>query len=203
MDKIDLRKQWKPFYTAKSKPAIIDVPEIPLLMIDGRGDPNSSEEFKAAIGALYGLSYTLKFTEKQSTGRDWTVMGLEGLWWADDMRVFAAGDRDAWKWTLMIAQPPIATQAMVDAAAEALRKKGKGAGLDLARLERLTEGLSVQVMHVGPYDAEEPTVQAMHEFARAEGYRLRGKHHEIYMSDARRVPPERLKTILRQPVERA
>ena len=202
MDKIDLRKERPDLWKASAKaPTMVDVPAMHFLMVDGEGDPNTSAAFQQAIEALYGLSYTLKFASKMGRGIDWKVMGIEGLWWADDPEAFRAGRKDEWRWTLLIAQPDIVTAEAVEAARETLRQKKNPAALDRVRLERFHEGLSAQMLHVGPYSEEGPTIERLHAFIRDEGYDLAGKHHEIYLSDPRRVAPEKLKTILRYPVE--
>jgi hypothetical protein len=202
MKKLDLKEQWKQFYHAK--PGIIvavDVPPLTYLMVDGEGDPNTSKAFQEAVEALYSLSYTLKFTLKKSPRTiDYGVMPLEGLWWADDPRVFYETKKSAWKWTAMIVQPEFITRAQVDAAFAEVRKKKNPDALDRVRFETLTEGPSAQVLYVGPFSDEGPAIQRMHDFIRAAGKQLRGKHHEIYLSDPRRTAPEKLKTILRQPM---
>lgn len=202
MDKIDLRKERPDLWKASAKaPTMVDVPAMHFLMVDGEGDPNTSAAFQQAIEALYGLSYTLKFASKMGRGIDWKVMGIEGLWWADDPEAFRAGRKDEWRWTLLIAQPDVVTAEAVEAARETLRQKKNPAALDRVRLERFDEGLSAQMLHVGPYSEEGPTIERLHAFIRDQGYDLAGKHHEIYLSDPRRVAPEKLKTILRYPVE--
>jgi hypothetical protein len=180
----------------------VEVPEMAFLMVDGSDDPNTSEEYADAVEALYAVSYTVKFSVKKGPdGIDFKVMPLEGLWWSDDMTDFLEGRREAWKWTMMIAQPEVATPARVeDAIAEAGRKKDLPA-LGRFRFDRFHEGLCAQTMHVGPYSAERPTIEALHGFIADEGYERRGKHHEIYLGDPRRTAPERLRTIIRQPVE--
>ena len=183
----------------------MEVPPLTYLMVDGQGDPNTSKEFGEAVEALYSLSYTLKFSLKKSPcAIDYGVMPLEGLWWADDPRDFGwAGhqaNKSKWKWTAMIVQPEFIAQAQVDAAMEEVRKKKNPAALDRVRFETLAEGPSAQVLYVGPFADEGPTIQRMHEFIHASGKELRGKHHEIYLSDPRRTAPEKLKTILRQPM---
>jgi hypothetical protein len=203
MEKLDLKKQWKPLYGGKAGTVVsVDVPPLTYLMVDGEGDPNTSQSYKDAIEALYALSYTLKFTLKKSPRAiDYGVMPLEGLWWADDSRAFyEAGNKSSWKWTAMIVQPEFITQEQVDAAFDQVRKKKNPAALDQVRFERLREGASAQVLHVGPFSAEGPIIQQMHDFIHAAGKQLRGKHHEIYLSDPRRTAPEKLKTILRQPM---
>ena len=201
MDKIDLRKQLKALYKATASPALVEVPPLSCLMIDGRGDPNSSPQFRQALEALYGLSYTMKFASKKAGGPDWTVMGLEGLWWTGEGGNFRFDRKDLWRWTLLIVQPEVVTAKMLAQTAKELSAKKDNPAIAQVRLEKFHEGLCAQVLHVGPYSAEEPTIAALHQFITDQGCKLHGKHHEIYMSDARRVPPERLKTILRHPID--
>lgn len=206
MEKIDLKKQWKQLYAGKLGAIVaVDVPPLTYLMVDGEGDPNTAQSYSEAIEALFSLSYTLKFALKKSPRAiDYGVMPLEGLWWADDMRDFGWEDHQAnkskWKWTMMILQPEFIAQAQVDAAREEVRKKKSPAALDKVRFETITEGPSAQVLYNGPFSDEGPTIQRMHDFIHAAGKELRGKHHEIYLSDPRRTAPEKLKTILRQPM---
>src|SRR3712207_179013 len=151
-------------------------------MIDGAGDPNTAPAYAEAVTALYAVAYPLRFAlRRRPDGVDATVMPLEGLWWAPDMSAFATGDRSAWHWTMLVLQPDQVTGADVDAAvAEATRKKGLP-GLDRVRLERYAEGRAAQVLHVGPYAAEGPTIARLHGFIAASGGRLTGTHHEIYL----------------------
>ena len=203
MKTIDLKKLLKPYYTASAtKPAIVDVPPMNALMIDGKGDPNGPA-FQQAVGALYGIAYTLKFTFKKEKGVDYPVMALEGLWWADDPAFFVSNRRDEWKWTAFIVLPDIVAPKDVAAAIVAAREKGKLPPGSEVRFETFAEGRAAQIMHVGPYAAEGPTIERLHRFIEEQGYRLTGKHHEIYMGDPRRSAPEKLKTILRQPVAKA
>lgn len=202
MSKLDLRKELKRYYTAKRRPEILDVPPGSFIAIAGRGAPGG-EGYSAALQALYGLSYTLKFKCK-AQGRDFTVMGLESLWWWDDsgaVDMESAPPRDNWNWKSMIRQPDFVTPGMVDEIRGEVREK-RGPTVDDAVLETFHGGLSAQIMHVGPYSEEGPTIRRLHEFIDASGYRLRGHHHEIYLSDPRKSKPENLKTIIRQPVER-
>lgn len=203
MRTIDLKKTLKPFYAASAtKPAIIDVPPMNALMVDGAGDPNSPA-FQEAIGSLYSVAYTLKFSFKKDKAIDYPVMALEGLWCADDPAVFMSDKRDEWKWTLFILLPDVVTKKDVAAAVAAVKKKAKFPRFPEVRFERFTEGRSAQIMHVGPYAAERPTIERLHRFVEAEGYRLRGRHHEIYLGDPRRAAPEKLRTIIRHPIEPA
>jgi hypothetical protein len=203
MKTIDLKKSLKPFYTASaSKPAIIDVPPMNALMVDGAGDPNSPA-FQEAVGSLYSVAYTLKFAFKKGKAIDYPVMALEGLWRADDPAAFTSGKRADWKWTILIVLPDVVTKKDVAEAVAAVKKKAKFPRFPEVRFEKFAEGKAAQVMHIGPYAAEGPTIERLHEFIAEQGYRLRGPHHEIYFGDPRRSAPEKLKTILRQPVEPA
>jgi hypothetical protein len=202
MDKLDLKKQWKHLYQPLAGAVVaVDVPPLTYLMVDGEGDPNTSQAFQEAVEALYSLSYTLKFTLKKSPRAiDYGVMPLEGLWWADDPRVFHTADKSTWKWTAMILQPEFIAQAEVDAAFAEVRKKKNPAALDRVRFETLTEGESAQILYVGSFVDEGPVIQRMHDFIHTAGKQLSSKHHEIYLNDPRRTAPEKLKTILRQPM---
>ena len=204
-EKLDLKKELKHLYRPSAKKAeTVDVPMMSFLMIDGEGNPNTSPDYQAAVEALYGTAYTLKFACKKQLGRDFTVMPLQGLWWGISMHggVLSEADKDQFEWTMMIMQPDFVTDEMVTAAVEEVeRKKGLPALANL-RFEPFAEGLAVQILHVGPYDAEGPTIERLHSYAESQGYRLSGKHHEIYLSDPRRAAPEKLKTIIRHPVEK-
>ncbi len=201
MTKIDLKTELKHLYTAPRRDAVlVDVPEMSFLMLDGEGDPNTSKEFEDAVGALYTVSYALKFMVKKEHAIDYVVMPLEGLWWTDDMSGFSLEDKNLWKWTLMIMQPEHVTKSLFDCALRRVEKKKSLPGLPKARFERFHEGLSAQIMHIGPYSDEAPTVQMLHSFIEQKGYRLRGRHHEIYLSNPRRSAPEKMKTLIRQPV---
>jgi hypothetical protein len=203
MRKIDFKKELKPYYSSsKNAFNVVDVPPMQFLMIDGSGDPNTARSYQEAVEALYAVAYKLKFASKNELERDYVVPPLEGLWWAEDMAAFTDQlDKNAWFWTMMIMQPDWITQEMFKTAT-ALVQQGKGlTGLEKIRLESYHEGLSVQILHLGSYDDEGPTLKKLHyEFIPENGYRMRGKHHEIYLSDPRRVEPAKLKTILRQPV---
>ncbi len=199
LDKIDFKKELKHLY-APRKTEIIDVPEMSYLMIDGSGDPGISQEYRDAIEALYPVSYALKFMIKKGPGIDYGVLPLEGLWWADDPRVFHSRDKSTWKWTAMILQPDFIGRKEVDTAFEEVRRKKNPAALDRVRLETLTEGPSAQILYVGPFADEGPTIQRIHDLIHAAAKELRGKHHEIYLNNLRRTAPEKLKTIIRQPM---
>jgi len=202
MEKLDLRRQLKHLYQPPAKePVLVDVPAMSFLMVDGTGDPDTASEFQQAIEVLYGVAYTLKFTLKMGPQQiDYPVMALEGLWWSAGAQQFDMEDRAAWRWTLMIMQPDLITEEMVaDSAAQVKRKKDPPA-LSKLRFEEFHEGLSAQVMHIGPYSGERPAMEKLHVFIREGGREPRGKHHEIYLSDPRRAKPERMKTVIRQPV---
>jgi hypothetical protein len=204
MNKIDLEKEFKQLYGAKAgAPAVVDVPAFDFLMIDGRGDPNRAPEFESAVQALYATAYALKFKIKKGpTALDYAVMPLEGLWWADDMRDFTQGRKDRWLWTMMVMQPAVVTRALLDEVLPEVQRKKPELALRQLRMERYAEGLSAQVLHIGAYDAEQPTIARLHAFIEANGCRPYGKHHEIYLGDPRKTAPEKLKTILRQPIAR-
>ena len=203
MGKVNLKKELKHLYNPSAKEiSVVDVPSMNFLMIDGAGDPNVSPEYQQAMEALFSLSYALKFRIKKGIGTDYVVMPLEGLWWTDDLSQFSMTNKAIWKWTAMIMQPEYVTRELFEEAlAEVRRKKGLPA-LDRIRFETFHEGLSAQIMHIGPYAAEEPTIARLHGFIRDNGYELNGKHHEIYLSDPRRTAPEKLKTVLRQPIRK-
>ncbi|HNE28071.1 MAG: GyrI-like domain-containing protein [Saprospiraceae bacterium] len=207
MEKLDLKKQLAPLYNQPAgRISIVEAPAAQFLMIDGEGNPNTAQTFAKAVEALFGLSYNLKFMVKKGpAAADYSVMPLEGLWWTDDMLRFSMDDKDSWKWTLMIRQPDFITADMVREARAQLDKK-KGAelpALGLIRFESMAEGTCAQILHIGPYSAEPPTIQKLHAFIRENGYELHGKHREIYLSDARRAAPEKMKTIIRQPIRKA
>jgi hypothetical protein len=199
--KVDLRRELRELYSAARSPALVDVPELPYLMIDGHGDPNTAPVYAEAVAALYSVAYGVRFALRDGAAAvDATVMPLEGLWWTADMAAFTTEDKSAWDWTLMIVLPEQATE---DVVAAARRRAADRKGLDAVcrvRLERWTEGPAAQVLHVGPYSDEAPTVAALHAFIAQQGCALSGKHHEIYLGDPRRAAPEKLRTIVRQPV---
>lgn len=192
------------YKVARKEPALVQVPEIAYIMIDGHGDPNTSQEYHQAIEALYALSYGLKFALKKEHGLDYRVGPLEGLWWAQDMTAFTVDRKSDWSWTMMIAQPDAVTPAHFDEMSEQVARKKDLPALTTARLEPYKEGLCAQILHVGPFSEEGPTIAALHEFIRAQGYSFDTpacKHHEIYLSDVRRAAPEHWKTVIRQPVD--
>ena len=198
----DFKKEIDAYTARRGEFSVVTVPALQFLMVDGHGDPNASAAYQDALSSLYPVTYRLKFLSKTELGRDYTVMPLEGLWWSDDMAAFTdRRDKSRWDWTLLSLVPDWITAEHVGTARAAVARKGGAPVLDAIRLEPFDEGLAVQTLHVGPYDAEAPVLDAMHhEFVPAQGLRMTGTHHEIYLSDARRTAPERLRTILRQPV---
>lgn len=199
-EKVDL-KRLDAYRAKQGELRIVDVPELQYLMLDGRGDPNGAA-FAEALEALYPLAYALKLASKRELGRDYAVMPLEGQWWADDMESFTvARDKASWQWTLLMLVPDWIDRAAFEAAVTAVAAKRAPARLADIRLEPLAEGRCVQTLHVGAFDDEGPVLERMHhEFIPAHGLRMTGRHHEIYLSDARRVEPAKRRTILRQPV---
>jgi len=203
MTKVDFKKELRQLYKPSPKDVVVvDVPEMNLLMIDGVGDPNTAQEYKDAIEALYSVSYALKFVVKKGESAiDYAVMPLEGLWWVDDMPQFSMENKDALKWTAMIMQPEYVTEGLVNEALRQVEKKKNPPALSKIRFESFHEGLSAQIMHIGPYSAEGPTIERLHNFIKENGYELRGRHHEIYLSDPRRSAPEKMRTVIRQPMQ--
>lgn len=201
MKKIDLKKDLKYLYNPTSRAVTwVEVPPMNFLMVDGAGDPNTSKEFADAIQALFSVSYHLKFSIKKGPEQiDYAVMPLEALWWADDPQAFFSGDKKAWKWTAMIMQPEFIDAEQVNQAKEAVATKKNLPGLNLLRFERFEEGKAAQTLHIGPFSEEGPTIEKVHAFIKAGGYDLKGRHHEIYLSDIRRAAPEKWKTVVRQP----
>ena len=164
MGKIDYKKELKRLYSPSAKKVeIVEVPQMNFLMVDGEGDPNTAQSFSDAIEALYPVSYTLKFmVKKGEIGIDYGVLPLEAIWWSDDMSAFTTGNKDAWKWTLMIMQPDFITQKMVKEAMEQVKKKKSPASLPLVRFETFKEGKAAQIMHIGPFSEEGPTIEKVH-----------------------------------------
>ncbi|MDO8335771.1 MAG: GyrI-like domain-containing protein [Candidatus Saccharibacteria bacterium] len=203
MSKTDYKKELKEFYAAKvGKSVVVQVPKMNYIMIDGKGDPNTSQEYADAIEALYPVAYTIKFTSKNLHSKDFGVMPLEGLWWTENMADFSTDDKSNWLWTAMIMQPDVVTKELFDQAVEQVRQKKSPKALDKLRFEAYEEGRAAQVMYVGPYSDEGPTIQSLHQFIHEQGGKLQGTnkhHHEIYLGNPRRTAPEKLKTIIRQP----
>jgi hypothetical protein len=199
---VDVKREI-PSYRAKAGVFdVIDVPPLHYLMIDGAGDPNTSSEYAAALASLYPLAYALKFFSKRQLERDYTVPPLEALWWADDMAAFTtARNKTQWRWTLLNLVPDWLTAEHVEEARSGVAAKGGAPRLPEVRAESLQEGRCAQTLHIGAYDDEAPVLARMHEeIIPGLGLVPTGRHHEIYLSDPRRTAPERLRTILRQPV---
>ena len=202
MDKLDLKKVRKELFTAPLDRFVpVDVPRASYLMVDGHGDPNTAPAYKHAVESLYATAYTIKFACK-ADGQDFVVMPLEGLWSARDPESFTARRKGEWDWTMMIMVPDYVDETRCQSAKSMAQTK-LGALSESLRLESLEEGLSLQALHVGSYDDEGPLLARLHgEVMPDGGYDFAGRHHEIYLGDPRKVPPEKLKTILRQPVRR-
>ncbi len=186
-------------YGAADEPTLVEVPPLRCLMVDGEGDPNGPG-YADAVGTLYAVSYRLRALAKEAGLTPWRVMPLEALWWAHDLAAFRDEDRAAWQWTALIVQPGVVNDAAVASAVTVARQKGKAPSADALRFALLDEGQAMQVMHRGPYSAEAPTIDALHMAIGERGLTLRGAHHEVYLSDPRRVAPEKMRTIIRQPV---
>lgn len=204
---LDLRKDLKAYYAPSAKKVeLIEVPAFQFVMLDGAiepgMEPGTSPAFQEAFQALYGISFTLKFESKKRKidPIDYPVMAMEGLWWVKGGE-FDPARKDDWSYTLMMLQPDHITPEMFQKAQEQLYKKHPTPSVSKLRLERFCEGLSMQIMHVGPYAAEPATIEKMKAFAQEKGLRRRGHHHEIYLGDPRKAAPDKLKTVLRQPVE--
>lgn len=205
MQKRDYKKELKHLYKPSAKKVVlVDVPKMNFLMIDGQGDPNTSQAFQDAVAALYPLAYTLKFmVKKGETGVDYGVLPLEGLWWSDDMAAFSVDKKEDWQWTLMIMQPEYINEDMVATAREEVERKKNPPALPLVRFASFREGRAAQTLHVGPFSEEGPTVEKVHRFIEEIGVQRIGRHHEIYLSDIRRAAPENWKTVIRQPCSEA
>jgi hypothetical protein len=204
--KVDLRRELDSYAARVGAFRELELPARRYLMIDGHGDPNTSPDFDAALRALYPLAYAVKFASRAELGRDYVVPPLEGLWWADDMDSFTtARDKSRWDWTLLLLIPDWVGPELVAASVESVRRKANAPErLDEVRDEVLEEGRCVQTLHVGPFDDEAALLDRMHhEVIPGLGLALTGTHHEIYLSDRRRVAPDRMRTILRQPVRAA
>ena len=186
------------FSPGASHPEIVDVPEFDFLMVDGSGNPNTSPEFQHAIQALFSLSYGIHFALKKK-GIESRLRPLEALWWIEGGD-FLDAKPSQWRWTAMMMQPDELTSRLFEEVRSETLKKKPSPSLAKVRLAKFTEGLSAQVMHVGPYSAEKPTIERLRAFIAEQGHKPRGKHHEIYLGDPRRAAPEKLKTAIRQPV---
>lgn len=201
-EKIDFKKTLDGYRAPEGRFEVVTIPEMQYLVIDGHGDPNTSPAYADALAALYPVAYKIKFASKRELGRDYVVPPLEGLWWAEDMEAFTSSrDKSRWEWTMMLMLPDWIDRGMVDAALTQVGAKNAPARLDDVRLRRISESTCVQTLHVGSFDEEAPVLHRMHhEFIPAQGLRLTGRHHEIYLSDVRKTAPEKWRTILRQPV---
>ena len=192
-------------YRARPTPELVEVPPLRYLCLDGHGDPNSSPAYADAIQALYAVSYAAKFAIRKAGGVDFKVSALEGFWSAEDMSVFLSGDKSAWDWTMVIRQPDSVTDALLARLVEEVAVKKALPAVHELRLRTITEGTAAQVLHVGPYAAEGPTIQRLHDFIHEQGLVFSGdveRHHEIYLGDPRRAAPEKLRTIIRQACRR-
>lgn len=203
MEKMDLKKTFKHLYQPSAKEIVrVDVPAMNFFMVDGMGDPNTSKPFAEAVEVLFSLSYTLKFMIKKGPSAiDYGVLPLEALWWADDMSAFRDGDKARWKWTSMIMQPDFVTEEMVGLAVAGVKRKKNLPALSSVRFESFREGVCAQIMHIGPFSEEGPTIERVHQFIENCGSKPIGKHHEIYLSDIRKADPAKWKTVIRQPLQ--
>ncbi|GAB3651232.1 GyrI-like domain-containing protein [Glycomyces tarimensis] len=201
----DVKRERKALYAPKnSEWSLLEVPRQHFIAIDGRGDPNTAEAYARAVEALYAVAYTAKFASKRGEGGDFVVAPLEGLWWSDDYEAFTARAKQRWQWTMMISQPEWVDAGAVEEAKETAFAKKRLGAIEQIRYETLHEGRCAQVLHIGPYDDEAPALAELHErYLPSLGLRPRGLHHEIYLGDPRKSAPERLRTVLRQPVEPA
>lgn len=199
--KIDFKKELKHLYKPSLKEVcLVNVPTMNFIMVDGKGDPNTSQEYREAVEALFGVSYTLKFMiKKGELGIDYGVLPLESLWWIDDMTKFSVDNKEDWQWRAMIMQPEYVTQTLFDRATQEVKRKKNLPALSKLRFESFAEGKAAQIMHLGPFSEEGPTIEKVHNFIMTQGYQLSGKHHEIYLSDIRKAAPEKWKTVVRQP----
>ena len=202
MNKTDYKRELKHLYGGKvGQQTVVEVPLMTFLVIDGQGDPNTSQEYVDAIQTLYPVAYAIKFICKKEHEQDFSVMPLEGLWWTEDMREFSTEDKSNWLWTAMIMQPGIVTKGIFEQAVKQVSEKKNPASIGKIRFEQYDEGRAAQVMYVGPYADEGPTIESLHAFISEQGGTLAGAkhHHEIYLGDPRRTDPSKLKTIIRQP----
>ncbi len=198
--KTDFKKDLKHLYNPSAKTVSeVVVPAINFLMIDGQGSPGECQAYTDAIQTIFPVAYALKFAIRKSAGFDFGVLPLEGLWWADDMNDFVNGNRDNWLWTIMIMQPDVVTKELFIQTLAEVKTKKKLAAVDRIRFESYSEVRSAQLMHLGPFAAEGPNIARIHQFIQDQGGKPSGKHHEIYLSDIRKVAPEKMKTVLRQP----
>ncbi|MGQ4876913.1 MAG: GyrI-like domain-containing protein [Promethearchaeia archaeon] len=206
--KFDYKKEFPDLYSPSSKePMIVDVPPMKFWMIDGKGDPNNSKSFQEAIKIVYSASYTLKMkiVKKENPSKDYVVPPLEGLWWTEGNKQWSMENRDNWYWTIMIRIPDFVTELQIEKALNLLNENDNLKdlpSLKKLKIETYNEGLSVQILHIGPYSAEIQTLKKLDEFIEKNGYIYHKKHHEIYLNDPRRTKPQNLKTILRHPIKK-
>jgi hypothetical protein len=203
MEKYDVKKAYKQLFSPpRNTFAMVEVPEFQFLAVDGKGDPNTADSYADAVAALYGTAYTLKFTSKLELRKDFVVAPMEGLWRADDPAAFRKRHKDEWEWTMLVNQPEWITEDMVEAAVAKAAAKHPSPAFEGLGLVARTEGLSVQTLHIGSYESETPVLERLHDhYLPYNKLTFNGDHHEIYLSDARRTAPAKLKTILRQPVK--
>lgn len=200
--KIDFKKEFKEIYAqSKNKISFVDVPPLNYLSIEGKGDPNTSEEYQSSIEALMSVSFKTKFIMKKEFKKDYVVMPLEGLWYVNDSEEFSIEDKSNWKWTSLIMQPDFVKIEHINQAIEEVKTKKDLNSIDKIKFITLKEGLSAQILHIGPFSEEVSTIEKLHEEIKKENYSSNGLHHEIYLSDIRRSKPEKLKTIIRQPIK--
>ena len=203
-DKIDLKKEMKHLYNpSKKEPIIVDVPPMNYLMLDGHGNPNNNPLFQDAVSSLYPLAYGLKFAIKKLQGINYGVMPLQGLWWTENMEEFSTDDKSNWDWTVMIMQPKWVDEALIKEIHHQVKTKKNPPLIDKIRFEKYTEGTVVTLLHIGPFSEEGPNIARMHAYGKDQGYELSGKHHEIYLTDLTKTAPERMKTVLRQPIRKS
>ena len=203
--KLDLKKELKKLYKVSAKEvAIVKVPQQKIISIIGKGSPNTSVDFKNAVEALFPIAYKIKFTYKK-LGKDYAVMPLEGLWWTENMKDFSIDNKNNWQWKIFIVQPDFVSKDTFESVVEGVKKDKNLPALSKATFENLDEGLSAQILHIGSFADEGPTISKLHDFIREKGYSFNGlvqKHHEIYLSDMRKTPPQKMKTILRQSIQK-
>lgn len=208
METIDFKKD--PAYKAKTEPEIVTIPKTLYVMVDGKGMPENSDgentEFQEAMQILFGIVYTIKFWDKKYPAppnyAKFNMAPLSGLWWMKNGQSFDMAKPDKWQWTVMLRVPEFVTPKYFNDVLDACIAQKKSEIYKKARLEYLDEGTCVQILHIGPYNTEAPNIEKMHAYAIDKGYTLTGKHHELYFGDPRRTAPEKLKTILRQPISK-
>jgi hypothetical protein len=198
--RLELRKTLKEFYNAPvGEATLVELPAMKYIMVDGGGEPGG-KSFQEAMGVLYNIAYTMKFRAKKLLKKDYDMMAPEGLWWMRGKKIDMT-KRDDWLWTLMIVVPDFVTDKLFRDSVEEVRKRKNPPGLDRARLEKMEERTCLQIMHIGPYSAEPESIAKLDAYAKEHGYRMVGKHHEIYLGDPRRAAPSKLRTIIRHPVK--